>query len=72
MRKWKYTRRLQRRAEREGWGIFNDAEVQRLDSRDDGHDPLPDDDTAVRLARRAGVPVNAAGYLTCEILEYEA
>lgn len=70
--KWKYTRRLHRRATREGWGIFNDAEVQRLDSRDDGNDPLPDDDTAVRLARRAGVPVNEAGYLTCEILEYES
>ena len=72
MRKWTYTRRLQRRAEREGWGIFNDAEVQRLDSPDNGKDPLSSDADAVRLAQRAGVPVDDAGYLTCQVLEYEA
>jgi hypothetical protein len=68
---WTFTRALHARAEREGWGIFNDAQVQRIDDRDTGEDPLPDDNAAMALARAAGVPVDDDGYLTCDELKYE-
>lgn len=73
MATWIYTKVLQQRAEREGWGIFNDGEVQRLDDDDAGRGfLLKNDRAAVKLARKAGVPVDWAGYLTCGELEYES
>jgi hypothetical protein len=51
--------RQHRIAVREGWYIFsgNDGDfVQRIDDRDDGRDPLTDDDQAIALALAAGVP----------------
>ena len=62
---------LQARAEREGWGIFNDAEVQRLDDDDANRGyVLADDQAAVKLARAAGVPVLDDGTLDCDDLRY--
>jgi len=62
---------LQARAEREGWGIFNDAEVQRLDDDDANRGyVLADDQAAVTLARAAGVPVLDDGTLDCDELRY--
>lgn len=67
-----YTRALHRRAEREGWGIFNDREVQRLDDDDaDRGYLLKDDDEAIALARAAGVPVLDDGALDCDELQDE-
>lgn len=60
MTPWIYTRELQQRAEQEGWGIFDSSargpEVERIDSPDNGNDPLPNDDAAIVLALAAGVP----------------
>lgn len=67
-----YTRDLQERAEKEGWGIFNDAEIQRLDDDDAGRGYiLKNDRAATRLAKLAGVPVDRNGYLTCDRLVWD-
>lgn len=68
-RSFTFTQELHQRAEREGWGIFNDSEVQRLDDDDVGRGYLlADDDEAIVLARAAGVPVKDEGTLDCERL----
>jgi len=70
-RVYRFPRALRARAEREGWGIFNDTEVQRLDDDDAGRGYLlPDDAAAVQLARLAGVPVRDDGTLDCDALRY--
>lgn len=71
MKPYIWTEKRQQRAEAEGWGIFDSGrgtEVQRIDSPDDGRDPLPDDDAAVTLARKMGVPVNKRGEVTRPIV----
>jgi hypothetical protein len=71
-RAWTYTRELHQRATREGWGIFNDSEIQRLDDDDANRGfVLPNDDIAITLARAAGVPVKDDGTLDCDELRYE-
>jgi hypothetical protein len=70
---WIYTKKLQLRAGEEGWGIFACADreaVQRIDSRDDGGEELADDDEAIALAIKAGVPCDADGTIKQE-WEYE-
>lgn len=53
-------------AELEGWAIFNDCEIQRIDSPDDGREPqfLGDDDAIehVRACAEAGSALHLSAF----------